>query len=436
MANQGLWILAVTTLCGCSDAGVRELDSTEATELADGSLGESTQALNESAVDRQQVAAIVRMTPSENQLWVFACDSNNMMRRRVKYNNYRDPSTSEWTSWFTVGNGRTCASPPTLGKWEWNGYVPGGFEAMGAYWRDLNNHLMEAWYNEDGTSMVTDLSDYLGFGPIQGTPAVANISNTDSAAKRISVAVIKAGAAGELYTLDFYSGSWHVKPILLSNGTIANASPGASFVTQFGGAAGKSLISMQLNFGAHFIYARERWTPSYTQFAWTTVPDAKPLGVLSFTNTFWSIPAWGNFGCLSYTCAVLRDPVTNRPKFALLDVGGNISSSFISFASVQQFGQGALMGGSVSWSGGFIWDSTGNARSYLRTNEGHAAEFTTDYGVVKDLGGSNLSSAPVPTLFDSRHYFYTAGASNTVFYHEIEHAGQPHINLGLSTLAP
>jgi hypothetical protein len=435
MKNQSAWILAVTTLCGCSDAGVRELDSTEATELVDGSLGESTQALNESAVDRQQVAAIVRMTPNEDQLWVFACDSNNSMRRRVKHNHYRDPSTSQWSSWFTVGNGRSCASPPTLGKWEWNGYVPGGYEAMGAYWRDLNNHLLEAWYNEDGTSMVTDLSDYLGFGPIQGTPAVADISNTDSAGKRISVAVVKAGAAGELYTLDFYSGSWHVKPVLLSNGLVANAAPGASFVTQFG-AGGRSLISMQYNLGAHFIYARDHWTPSYTQFAWTTVPDAKPLGVLSFARTFWGIPAWDKLNCSSYTCAVFRDPATNRPKFALLDVGGNISNSFISFASVQPFGPGALMGGSVSWSGGQFVAPPSTTRSYLRTNEGHAAEFTTDYGVVQDLGGSNLTSAPVPTLFESRHYFYTAGASNTVFYHEIEHAGQPHVNLGLSTLAP
>jgi hypothetical protein len=404
----------LTAACGGEPEGI------ESNEGGDEALGQVSQAVNQTAFDTQVAATISRRNGSPWEYWVFACDANFKMRRRVSDDN------GTWLShWIGVAGGYDCATPPSVGKFAGTGPK----EALGAYWRDLSNHLIEAWYKPDGTSMVTDLSDYLEIGPIAGTPVVADAINQTGATERISVAVRTAGL-NQLHTLDFYWGEWHTAPILMSNGAIATAIGNTMPVLQRTTERG-SFIAAQTSATTHTIFSRKYWSQSYKEYAKIT---NSPPGLVTFlAMDSANAPAdcstkWG--------CATYRGPL-GLILVASLQTGGDITNNFVAVPE-------PLFGGTRL--GGSLWSTVGaNLDSaYARTSEGKLGRIideTWDFhvypwqepppGVPPD--GVNITSAV--TVGTRMNVFYAVGSSYRL--HDIGGANTPWTtDTGLNVLPP
>jgi hypothetical protein len=399
----GFGVVLLHSLVACGAAGTDE--------RADGdeSVAEVSEALNETAMDRPMAAAIPRgLGNNESEIWVFACGADNKMRRRVG-----NSFGYFGNRWFTLGDGHSCASPPSVARWRQMRNEPGGPDTLLVYWRDLNDNLIEVGYNSDGSASTTNLSEYTGFGPIAGSPVVANAIHTDGAVRRVSVAVVKAGTEGELYTLDFYQGSWKApRPVLLDAGVTATVMPGTSIVAAHGaGNGGDAFLSIQHNAGSHFIFKRRYWSNSYLQYAWTaSSPNGLPKGVLGFVNG-------GNQyqRCPGDFCAVVRDPTTNRPKVADLSTGGDITSRFAYPPGTQVFPPPVQPPLASSVSTRQINITPMDLVPVALTN-GHVGYLSWTGRVVDSSFGSGVVSQPFSVERLVGHILYTAGPTNTLHY--------------------
>jgi hypothetical protein len=395
-------------------------------ELTDGgeSAAEVSQALNETAMDRPMAAAISRNLAgsSQKQIWVFACDTNNKMRRRV--------GTEHGVfsgSWITVASSQSCASPPSVARWGPLLDEPDHHDILLVYWRDLNNNLIEVMYKEDGTTSTTNLSEHTGFGPIAGSPVVAASISALGAYRRVSIAVVKAGASRELYTLDYYQGAWQPpKPVLMDTGATATVMAGTSIVAC---SLDYDYLSIQLNLGSHFVFKRGLWSHNYSAYAWTAgAPNSVPKGVLGMIDS-------GDFNgrCATDFCAVARDPATNRPVVADLTVGGNITSRFT-------FPPGSQ--------GGFpppfqppLASSVATRRAFLEPfldqrplalANGHVGWLSVTGRTIDSNVGSNIVSQPFPVEYVFGQFLYTVGPSNTLYYFKETNGVLTENSLGLN----
>lgn len=383
--QMGLGLALVQVLTACGDAGPDELiDSVE-------QVGEVSQSLNETALDRPLVAATMRYVGGEQQIWVFACDQNNKMRRLVK-------AGGVWANWITVNSSLSCGSPPSVGLWYRQSNEP--TETIGVYWRDLSNQLIEARYNADGTTVTTNLSQATGFGPIVGSPVVVDATNRPGYTERFSVAVVKAGGSSELYTLDYYWSEWHTRPVLLTTGgATATVVPDTSIVASHTQGSLDPMLSIQANAGAHFIFKRHFWSNSYTQHAWTaSSPTGSPKGAISFLRG-------ASGACQSDLCALIRS-TSNRPMLADVIAGGNITNQFYAPSGAQP-GEPQL-GASIRESA--VWSFTG-ATVLANGNLG-----LFGFGRVEDQGFTNVSSAPTLLEPASNALFFTVGSQRSLHY--------------------
>jgi hypothetical protein len=114
-----------------------------------------------------KAAAVEVLVPvgefSFHQLWVFACDQNHHLKRRVKFSPV-DP----WADWENLNNG--CQDGLTVGDW----HRP-DVEQVFLYMRGTDNHLWQLWYNltHSGTSSGwTNMSSATGIGTISGAPTL------------------------------------------------------------------------------------------------------------------------------------------------------------------------------------------------------------------------------------------------------------------------
>jgi hypothetical protein len=298
----------------CLNASCGELPSDY--QGVDGRVGSIESAINETSHDRPVAAATSRTVNGVEQTWLFACDSNNVMKVRVA-----DAGTNVWGSWSTINSSAAfkCAGPPSVGR-----ILESPRDILGVYWRSTNNKLIEAWYRANGTFAVTDVSAEAGFGSISSNPAVAGIDNANN---YISVAVREA-ATDEMYTIDWYQNDYVTRPMLLSGGAVFSQSVTTTVVASYATYT-RDYISTQANAGAHFIFARASWADSFTQFAWTaSAPASAPLGVVSLGG------AAINGSCDTHGCALFRNPTNNNTMWATLQNGGNITNQFQSFNSV------------------------------------------------------------------------------------------------------
>jgi hypothetical protein len=368
-------------------------------------VGEVREALNETAVDRPLVAAIRRRFDGSNGIWLFACDTNNRMRRNV------GTTGGSWpTGWFTVSNNWNCASPPSVGKWV--NETPTG-ETIAVYWRSLADKLIEARYRADGSVTLSNLSDSLGFGPIAGSPVVADSTNRTDYSQRFSVAVVKA-TSRELYTLDYYQGAWHpAKPVLLDTGATATVLAGTSIVALHSTTGIDAHLSIQHNFGAHMIFKRRYWSNSYTQYAYTATGNGLPKGVVTFMGDGTTPKR-----CPSALCALIRDPADNRPKLAdLVSAGGNLTNRFARAVAAPPSFPPSLEPRVASSFLSNAYPHSAVHMTYPVLANGHVGFFGGLSGAVADLGfGASISSATTPAAYAGEHVFYTVGASNTLHY--------------------
>jgi hypothetical protein len=135
------------------------------------------------------------------KLWVFACDAEHNLRRRVK-----TISQGTWGSWTTVASG--CQGAPAAVKWASSAAT----EQVFVYFRGTDGNLYEVAYDSDGSSDIADMSSYTGFGGIRTDPVLVNVEPN-----KIALAVTNLSL--QLHTLDYYWGGWHVHPVLKLDGT-------------------------------------------------------------------------------------------------------------------------------------------------------------------------------------------------------------------------
>lgn len=381
-------------------------------------VGQVSEAIKETDYDTPAAGAVDRIDSTQlgTELWVFACDAaDNRMKRRTRSVIDHDQFGQEiykWSSWHPISTGRTCASAPTALR-----FYSDPRDELRVYWRDLSNELIEAQYFPAGGANTTDLSSTLGFGPILGIPTVADVGITQDGDHRVSVAVRKQDT-DELYTLDFYKGRWHAHPILLATGATTSGVGNVFSTTYSPGSGGysRAYIAMQLNLGAHMIYTRSSWSQSYTQFAWLT---NRPPGVV----TIGGHPRYCPDGCALY-----RDPVTNRPLYAPLTDGGDITALFKPMTAPPLRGEVTLSGSILTG----VQPLNMAAPAFARASNGHMASIEGPFSGTYDRGGSDLRSAPVPASIGA---VYAAGANRTLYYNSPYNT--PYIdNLGLSVRAP
>lgn len=169
-------------------------------------LGKAQEAVGPTYRDRGAGAVQVKVG-SDLQLWVIVCGFNGTLQHRIKAGN------GTWGSW--INDAITCNGVPSVGLVP----QPSGPLPV-AYYRNFDNVLMETSWTSPTTQVTYNLSTYAGtqFGAASTDPVVAYFNLATS---EISVVVGRA-SDGLLYSLDFYSGSWHV--VSVAGGTVATPS--------------------------------------------------------------------------------------------------------------------------------------------------------------------------------------------------------------------
>lgn len=160
-------------------------------------LGTLQQAIGPSYRHRAAGAVQVKVG-NDLQLWVVVCDETGILQHRIKAGN------GTWGSW--INDAVRCNGVPSVGLWQ----QPSGPLPI-AYYRNFDNVLMETTWTSATTQVTTSLSTYSGtqFGAASTDPVVAYFNLGSS---EVSVVVGRV-SDGLLYSLDFYSGAWHVVPV-------------------------------------------------------------------------------------------------------------------------------------------------------------------------------------------------------------------------------
>jgi hypothetical protein len=387
LAQSVVAMAFASLLGGCgSDYGSDDVASDE-------DVGQVDQDLNETGVDRPVAASIFRgIAPAGWEHWVVACDPEHRLWLKTE---------EASRNWQRMARGWSCASPPTVGAWNYSNQ----WSAVGVYWRDLNNHLIEAWFPSTGHSQVTDMSDYLGIGPITGSPVMVDQANVTGAENQFSILVRLAGT-NVMKTLDHYSNAWHVQRVLTINGYSAKGLGTA--VPAYGPDAsgyGRPMFTMQTSATGHTVFARESITEPYRTWAWGLGDDV--VGVPTFIGRYWlsqPVNCLADWGCIAY-----RNK-SNQLRVASLQAGGgDLSGRFVTAPGITLTSS--------------LWASPKrNSYGYARTSSGRLGWFY-DWKLIEQKETMVMNSAP--SVGVQEDVFYSTGASNGLwqyagFYDELE----------------
>jgi hypothetical protein len=229
-------------------------------------LGELRQAIEQS-YDRPAAAAVgVGVNGGFiREMWVFVCDSNNVLKRRRKAS-----WTSSWENWETAAS-TPCSGVPTAGAGQ---ATPK--DDVEVFFRSTTGKLIELYYRPNGTTLEFDLSAELGLGDINGNPVIADMGVNG----HIAVAYRK-NPSNYLMTLTWTPGSGPNSGWNLQN-------------TDAAGAVGRghgqltALYTPQLSYlaaqydGIWRVYTRSTWSAPYVQvnesmnFIWSVLTFAAP----------------------------------------------------------------------------------------------------------------------------------------------------------------
>jgi len=280
MFRGNFWLFTVMLpLCvtACSGEGAKAIG-----EVDTGELGVAEQQL--AGTDRPAGALSIRGVDGEYQLWAFACGADHVMRRRVFL--WTRGAVGVWGSWLTVAGSFPCAGPPSIARWvasePLSDHSVWPFvektETLVAYYRGTNNHLIEAWYDSDGSKRATDLNAQRDdFYDIASNPTVVDAVDVPGMSQRISVAV-KRVSDGQAFTLDFYQGDWHVRPVGGANGVVSVGDTITASYNQYSG----SYLALQTGAGAYVVYSRKSWKDPYASYL--GVRNQSFYGVMTFSG--------------------------------------------------------------------------------------------------------------------------------------------------------
>jgi len=371
----GFFVVLVAGLAACGQGPESQLNS-----LDDGSVGRTSEAINETAYDRPVAAGISRVVSGKTYYYVFACGADSVMRRKQF-----DVAAGTWGSWFTVANTFACASPPTVGKWI--GGTPS--ETMFVYYRSTANRLIEATYNSDGSTSAVDVTAALAFGNIAGTPALVDAIDVSGMSNRVSVAV-RRGSDNKLFTLDYYQGAWHTQAMLKSDGSYAFAASNTFGVTY--GQYDRSYLSAQTDGNTNIVFTRSGWTQPYKGYQkFTGFP-----GVITF-----GIPneCFDGGGCTMFRTS----------SVAQIGYNGLTNSGIHSYFD-------------VNTSGPAVSPSTGDyANAYVRGSSGQLwrldFEYTPATNIV-DVGPISSAPSMVSHAFSLAMYAKLVGGTQHLFFHD------------------
>ena len=273
LAMRELWPTLLTiSLClaACSGQDPQTIDESNL-----GEVGRAQQNVYLAPFARPAGAVVPRNVNGDLQLWVFACGADHVMRRRVGHQGW----PIVWDRWLTVANSFPCATAPSIGRWRHGSttdlpdQAPWGTDTLGVYSRSPTNRLIEAWYASDGSTSASDITNHVKFGDIAGNPSVVDAVDNEGASERIAVAV-KRASDGEVFTFDFYQGSWHVQ----DTGSKATGDVFGVSYNQFG----KSYLSIQTGPGQYTLLSRKYWSHPYEDEF--TAREAGFYGVMTFSR--------------------------------------------------------------------------------------------------------------------------------------------------------
>jgi len=238
------WVGIVLVVSGCSDAS---------SDASYEDVSSERQAV-ESSYDRPVAAALVVNGGAGNKGWVFACDSSNRLQRNIR-------TGTTWAGWEVFDT--ACVSVPSAAKW-FNGTI----DSVAVYARYSDGHLWQLYWpdatNDPGTAYWADLSALVGFSAITGDVVVADTNDSDGF---VSVAVKKA-SNNELWTFDYFNGSWSTRKVLSSGTTaIRTTNTVSAHSGKFGGMSyltGRGLTSTDDTTGW---IARRQFTSYSTSFS-------------------------------------------------------------------------------------------------------------------------------------------------------------------------
>jgi hypothetical protein len=302
---------------GGSASGDEALDPRGA-ENAPEPLGSQAQKLDEGLEDRAPAAAVLRhvIGGSGVQVWVFACDQNFRIVRKI-----RDEWNS-WGAWKTIASTKNCAGAPVVAYFE--NYEES--ETLLLYWRDFNFHLYEVRFFPDGHTTTTNVSVAQGLGRMGNFPVIANLGNDTGAMNAIALPYVKYDANNELWTVEYKAGVWVTRPVLRADGSTASVPSGTQFVTAFGPPSGvydRTFISAQGEGNQHFIFARRSWGVSYREYASTNTTAVKGQLSIAHYDLFDGDPT-----CYPRGCAMYRDAESDMLMYAGLASGGDLTNRF------------------------------------------------------------------------------------------------------------
>jgi len=310
--HKGITILSV--LIGASlPACTFEQEGLPSADASEENVGARSSALNAQQDDIQPAAAVLRGVRTTingiplnlKDLYVFICDNHQLKVRTKK-------QLFGWNfgGWQAIAPDYPCDSAPTVGLI--HNTERDKQDILAVYWRS-DEKLMEAWYNKDGTTLVTDLLSYdPGHVPaITGAPMVSDTSDPS----KVQI-VVKRSANSQVWTIAWTGSAYASLPVKRANGTIATTT-GNDFYTTYN-AYGREYISVE-DGSNHVIYARPpaSWGTSYT--AWATVTSGVS-GLLSIGGS-----STLTFGACQSGLAI-RIGEIGLPFASCLDTGGTLTS--------------------------------------------------------------------------------------------------------------
>lgn len=226
-----LGVLVLGTAAGCG--GEAAFDQVEMVDQ----LGS---AAYETLADRTAAAAVeVGYGTGSEELWAFACDTNNRLIRAVKE---RD---DVW-SFEVMDTG--CASTPSVGKQRYSD----GFETVMVYYRSTGNRLWElVIYPHNGQRSFVNLSTASGVGKIDGRPLYVGVPLNG-----LEVVAVRQASTGYLYALHWNGSAWVATAAKKANGK--NVPTTGTFGTGYPADSSPYMLTTQVSITDNMILTQQQ----------------------------------------------------------------------------------------------------------------------------------------------------------------------------------
>lgn len=400
----GAWVLVGALGCTVQTSSEgNELDA-----ASEENVGEVSQAI-EQTYDRPAAAAVgVGDGGIIRELWVFVCNSQNVLKRKRK-----SAWNGTWGNWETVTS-TPCSGVPSAGAGQ---AAPN--DDVEVFFRSTAGNLIEIYYKANGTIVERDLSTLHGLGPINGNPVITQMSTYG----HYSVAY-RRNPSNYVATLTYIPGT---KP---TSGFFAQHISADNGIGRSRGQLIAFYTPNQTYLAAGFtdvwrVYTRTSWSDPYVQvnepmnFIWSVLTFTAPTPT---TTTAVSRDSIGR---------VIKSPVVNGQPWSF-DLG-----------NVVRVEGTPSMGGSWNYDGARNWDMDRGAAACGSANifGQHCALFGLNDSQAEIFnstpGMRSAGTRPVNAGAQMDSYVFWTDSVNQLFVGDLS---QPQdtvaSNMGILTLPP